>query len=177
MDKQAILEALLYTAGDEGIDTKQLLEILDITKPQLIELIDNYSSQGLEIHHYGQTYVLTTKKDAANYIEKLVQQKSNMKLSQAAMETLSIVAYNQPITRSDIELIRGINSNGAVRTLVARGMIEAKDVEHSRSHHLYTTELFLNVFGLETIEDLPTTEEDDEEIEDFFSQLVNQKGE
>lgn len=65
-----------------------------------------------------------------------------MKLSQAAMETLSIVAYNQPITRSDIELIRGINSDGAVRTLVARGMIEAKDVEHSRSHHLYTTELF-----------------------------------
>lgn len=62
MDKQAILEALLYTAGDEGIDTKQLLEILDITKPQLIELIDNYSSHGLEIHHYGQTYVLTTKK-------------------------------------------------------------------------------------------------------------------
>ena len=99
-----------------------------------------------------------------------------MKLSQAAMETLSIVAYNQPITRSDIELIRGINSDGAVRTLVARGMIEAKDVEHS-SHHLYTTELFLNVFGLETIEDLPTTEEDDEEMEDFFSQLVNQKGE
>lgn len=99
-----------------------------------------------------------------------------MKLSQAAMETLSIIAYNQPLSRSDIELIRGINSDGAVRTLIARGLIEAKDVENSRSHALQTTDLFLNVFGIEKMEDLPTTEEDEEEMEDFFSNLVNQKG-
>ena len=67
-----------------------------------------------------------------------------MKLSQAAMETLSIIAYNQ-LTRSDIEMIRGINSDGAVKTLIARGLVEAKDVDHSRSHHLITTDLFLNV--------------------------------
>ena len=65
-----------------------------------------------------------------------------MKLSQAAMETLSIIAYNQPLSRSDIELIRGINSDGAVRTLIARGLIGAKDVENSRSHALQTTDLF-----------------------------------
>lgn len=98
-----------------------------------------------------------------------------MKLSQAAMETLSIIAYNRPLSRSDIELIRGINSDGAVRTLIARGLIEAKDVENSRSHALQTTDLFLNVFGIEKIEDLPTTEEDEEEMDDFFSNLVNQK--
>lgn len=74
-----------------------------------------------------------------------------MKLSQAAMETLSIIAYNQPLSRSDIELIRGINSDGAVRTLIARGLIEAKDVENSRSHALQTTDLFLNVFGIEKL--------------------------
>ena len=73
-----------------------------------------------------------------------------MKLSQA-METLSIIAYNQPLSRSDIELIRGINSDGAVRTLIARGLIEAKDVENSRSHALQTTDLFLNVFGIEKL--------------------------
>ena len=66
-----------------------------------------------------------------------------MKLSQAAMETLSIIAYNQPLTRGDIEMIRGINSDGAVKTLIARGLVEAKDVDHSRSHHLITTDLFL----------------------------------
>lgn len=74
-----------------------------------------------------------------------------MKLSQAAMETLSIIAYNRPLSRSDIELIRGINSDGAVRTLIARGLIEAKDVENSRSHALQTTDLFLNVFGIEKL--------------------------
>lgn len=99
-----------------------------------------------------------------------------MKLSQAAMETLSIIAYNQPLTRSDIELIRGINSDGAVKTLIARGLVEAKEVQNSRSQQLITTDLFLNVFGIEKLEDLPTTQEDEEEMDAFFSNLVNQKG-
>ena len=73
-------------------------------------------------------------------------------------------------------MIRGINSDGAVKTLIARGLIEAKDEQDSRSQQLYTTELFLNVFGIEHLDDLPTTDEEDEEIEAFFSNLVNQKG-
>ncbi|MFQ3853968.1 SMC-Scp complex subunit ScpB [Staphylococcus sp. 2S1] len=177
MNDKGILEALLYTAGDEGLDEKQLLEILDIDQTQLSLLVSEYISDGLEIQHFGQTYVLTTKKDAANYIEKLIEQKSKMKLSQATMESLSIIAYNQPLSRSDIEMIRGINSDGAVKTLIARGLIEAKDEADSRSQQLYTTELFLNVFGIEHLDDLPTTDEEDEEIEAFFSNLVNQKGE
>lgn len=177
LNDKGILEALLYTAGDEGLDEKQLLEILDIDQTQLSLLVSEYISDGLEIQHFGQTYVLTTKKDAANYIEKLIEQKSKMKLSQAAMESLSIIAYNQPLSRSDIEMIRGINSDGAVKTLIARGLIEAKDEADSRSQQLYTTELFLNVFGIEHLDDLPTTDEEAEEIEAFFSNLVNQKGE
>lgn len=176
MDKHGIIESLLYTAGDEGLDEKQLLEILEINQAKLSELISSYTSSGLIIQKFGSTYILTSKKEASPYIEQLIEQKSNMKLSQAAMETLSIIAYNQPLSRSDIELIRGINSDGAVRTLIARGLIEAKDVENSRSHALKTTDLFLNVFGIEKIEDLPTTEEDEEEMDDFFSNLVNQKG-
>ncbi|MCI2947574.1 SMC-Scp complex subunit ScpB [Staphylococcus caledonicus] len=176
MDNKGIIESLLYTAGDEGLEEKQLIEILDIDKEALDKLISSYDSTGLTIQKFGSTYILTSKKEAASYIEQLIEQKANMKLSQAAMETLSIIAYNQPLTRSDIELIRGINSDGAVRTLIARGLIEAKDVESSRSHLLQTTDLFLNVFGIEKIEDLPTTEEDEEEMEDFFSNLVNQKG-
>lgn len=176
LDKHGIIESLLYTAGDEGLDEKQLLEILEINQAKLSELISSYTSSGLIIQKFGSTYILTSKKEASPYIEQLIEQKSNMKLSQAAMETLSIIAYNQPLSRSDIELIRGINSDGAVRTLIARGLIEAKDVENSRSHALQTTDLFLNVFGIEKIEDLPTTEEDEEEMDDFFSNLVNQKG-
>lgn len=176
MDNIGILEALLYTAGDEGLDEKQLIEILDVNSETMNELVASYQSPGLMIQKFGATYILTSKKEATSYIEQLIEQKSNMKLSQAAMETLSIIAYNQPLTRSDIEMIRGINSDGAVRTLIARGLIEAKEVETSRSHLLQTTNLFLNVFGIEKLEDLPTTEEDEEEMEDFFSNLVNQKG-
>jgi len=167
LDNHGILESLLFTAGDEGLDEKQLLEILDMSKDQLVELIENYSSHGLMIQRFGTTYVLTTKKEAATYIE----------LSQAAMEVLSIIAYNQPLSRSDIELIRSINSDGAVKTLIAKGLVEAKVVNEQRSQQLITTDLFLNVFGISNIEDLPTTEEDDEEMDAFFSNLVNQKGE
>lgn len=177
MDNHGILESLLFTAGDEGLDEKQLLDILDMSKEQLVELINNYSSNGLMIQRFGTTYVLTTKKEAATYIEQLIEQKSQMKLSQAAMEVLSIIAYNQPLSRSDIELIRSINSDGAVKTLIAKGLVEAKVVNEQRSQQLITTDLFLNVFGISNIEDLPTTEEDDEEMDAFFSNLVNQKGE
>ena len=171
MDNIAILEALLYTSGDEGLEQKQIIDILDINLNQLEDLVSKYHSHGLTIQRYGSTYVLTTKKETSTYIEQLVKEKSKMKLSQAAMETLSIIAYNQPLTRGDIEMIRGINSDGAVKTL------EAKDVDHSRSHHLITTDLFLNVFGIENLDALPTTEEDEAEMDEFFSNLVNQKGE
>lgn len=176
MNKQSILEAILYAAGDEGLDKNQISEVIDITNDELDTLIENYESDSLTIKEFGETIILTTREEVAVYIEKLVENKSNMKLSQAAMETLSIIAYNQPITRSDIELIRGINSDGAVRTLIARGMIEAKEIKDSRSQQLITTNLFLNVFGLKDLDALPTTEEDDEEMEDFFNNLVNQKG-
>ena len=177
MDNIAILEALLYTSGDEGLEQKQIIDILDINLNQLEDLVSKYHSHGLTIQRYGSTYVLTTKKETSTYIEQLVKEKSKMKLSQAAMETLSIIAYNQPLTRGDIEMIRGINSDGAVKTLIARGLVEAKDVDRSRSHHLLTTDLFLNVFGIENLDALPTTEEDEAEMDEFFSNLVNQKGE
>ena len=106
MDNIAILEALLYTLCDEGLEQKQIIDILDINLNQLEDLVSKYHSHGLTIQRYGSTYVLTTK--TSTYIEQLVKEKSKMKLSQAAMETLSIIAYNQPLTRGDIEMIRGL---------------------------------------------------------------------
>lgn len=176
MDKAGILEALLYTAGDEGLDAKQVMDILELTSTELETLIANYHSDGLTIQRFGQTYVLTTKQEAATYIEMLITHKSQMKLSQAAMEVLAIIAYNQPLSRSDIEMIRGINSDGAVKTLIAKGLVEAKAIDEARSQQLMTTDLFLNVFGITDLEDLPTTEDDQEEMDEFFSNLVNQKG-
>ncbi|AMY04734.1 SMC-Scp complex subunit ScpB [Staphylococcus condimenti] len=176
LELKGILEGLLYTAGDEGLEIEQLTEILEISEEALSELVANYNSPGLIIQQYGSTLVLTTKSEVASYVEKLVKNQSNMKLSQAAMEVLSIIAYNQPVTRSDIEIIRGINSDGAAKTLIARGLVEAKVEDNSRSQQLYTTPLFLNVFGMTNLDELPTTEEEEEEIESFFNNLINQKG-
>jgi len=176
LELKGILEGLLYTAGDEGLEIEQITEILEISEEALSELVANYNSPGLIIQQYGSTLVLTTKSEVASYVEKLVKNQSNMKLSQAAMEVLSIIAYNQPVTRSDIEIIRGINSDGAAKTLIARGLVEAKVEDNSRSQQLYTTPLFLNVFGMTNLDELPTTEEEEEEIESFFNNLINQKG-
>lgn len=169
------LIALLYTTGENGIDEQHLLQILEIDQNTLEETIQSVQLPGLEIHKFGQVYVLTTERKMEPYIESLIENKDNSKLSQAAMETLAIIAYNQPITRNDIEMIRGINSDGPVKTLIAKGLIQSIATKESRAQQLYTTDLFLNVFGLSSLEALPTTDEDEEEIESFFNELIEKE--
>ncbi|UXR75302.1 MULTISPECIES: SMC-Scp complex subunit ScpB [unclassified Staphylococcus] len=172
----AAITALLYTVGEDGIEAEQLLTSLNIDEATLNEALSALELPGLMIQKYGNTYVLTTQKDMEPYIESLILNKVSTKLSQAAMEVLAVIAYNQPVTRSDIELIRGIASDGPVKTLIAKGLVEPQQDPDVRGQQLYTTDLFLNVFGLKQIEELPTTDEETEEIESFFSNLVNQKG-
>lgn len=173
---KAVMTAILYTVGEEGIDRQQLQDILKIDEETFNTLINQFNLEGLILQQFGSTLVLTTTEEAESYIEALIVNKGATKLSQAAMEVLAIIAYNQPMTRNDIEMIRGINSDGPVKTLIAKGLIEPKQHPETRGQLLYTTNLFLNVFGLASIEDLPTTDEDEEDIENFFSELVNQKG-
>ncbi|ARJ51900.1 SMC-Scp complex subunit ScpB [Staphylococcus lutrae] len=170
------LTAVLYAVGEDGIDEYQLMSTLNVDSTTLNTAIDTLKIPGLMIQKFGQTYVLTTQKEAEPYIESLIVNKASAKLSQAAMEVLAIIAYNQPMTRNDIELIRGIQSDGPVKTLIAKGLIEARTNPESRGQQLFTTDLFLNVFGMESLASLPTTDDEEEEIESFFSQLVNQKG-
>ncbi|MDT0714904.1 SMC-Scp complex subunit ScpB [Staphylococcus chromogenes] len=172
----AIMTAILYTVGEEGIERNQLKDILNVDEDTFSTLLETFQIDGLLLQQFGNTLVLTTTEDVESYIETLIVHKGATKLSQAAMEVLAIIAYNQPMTRSDIEMIRGINSDGPVKTLIAKGLVEPKQQADTRGQHLYTTDLFLNVFGLTSLEDLPTTDEDEEEIESFFSELVNQKG-
>lgn len=170
------MTAILYTVGEEGIERNQLKDILNVDEDTFSTLLETFQIDGLLLQQFGNTLVLTTTEDVESYIETLIAHKGATKLSQAAMEVLAIIAYNQPMTRSDIEMIRGINSDGPVKTLIAKGLVEPKQQADTRGQHLYTTDLFLNVFGLTSLEDLPTTDEDEEEIESFFSELVNQKG-
>lgn len=124
----------------------------------------------------GDAFKLTTKQEHKMYYEKLVVTPGTNKLSQAALETLAIIAYNQPISTSEVSEIRGVQSGQLIRKLVAKGLIkEAGKSDLAGRPNLYrTTSEFLDYFGLATIEDLPNVElkeENKEEETDLFNSI------
>ncbi|WP_211745077.1 SMC-Scp complex subunit ScpB [Paenibacillus sp. Marseille-Q4541] len=160
---KSIIEGLLFLAGEEGLGVKQLSEIVnespDIVTDALEELKREYTEQerGLQILKIAGNYQMGTLPDHAPYFEKLAYSPSRSSLSQAALETLSIIAYRQPITRIEIEEIRGVKSERAIHTLSNKDLIhEVGRAEAIGRPILYgTTKAFLDYFGLGTIKDLP----------------------
>ena len=167
MNKLAILEGLLFVVGDDGLTLNQMMDILEVNDEEAKDLIsqlkEKYESEtsGIRISFLGNTFKLTTKKEHREYYQKLIENEDSNVLSQAALETLAIVAYNQPITRLDINEIRGVDSAQMVRKLVAKGLL--KEVGRSEGLGrpiLYgTTSEFLDYFDLATIDDLPKIED------------------
>ena len=158
--KEAELEALLYAAGDDGLETENLLQLLEISPAALRELanhlkdrLKNDENSGLQLICINQTYKLTTSPKCGDIISK--------NLSQSALEILSIIAYRQPITRVEIDDLRGVNSAGALQTLVWRGLIKVDGKKDVPGHpNLYvTTDYFLQYFNYESLADLPVIEE------------------
>ena len=180
MNKLAILEGLLFVVGDDGLTLNQMMDIMEIdseeAKDLLNQLKEKYSKDdsGIWIHFLGNTFKLTTKKEHREYFQKLIENEDSNVLSQAALETLAIVAYNQPITRADVNEIRGVDSAQMIRKLSAKGLL--KEVGRSEGIGrpiLYGTTLeFLDYFGLSTIEDLPKIEElkvdEDNQVTDLY---------
>ena len=163
MNYEAIIEGILFVVGDDGITLKELCECLNIDeneiKQHLTNLRKNYesASRGLRISFLGNTFKLTTKSEHKKYYEKLVTESRFFTLSNAALETLAIIAYNEPITRVSINNIRGVDSAQIIRKLLARGFIKECGKEQSIGKPtLYkTTNEFLDYFGLATKNDLP----------------------
>ncbi len=158
------LEALLFIVGDEGIELRSLATILEESPEEVQNLIaklnQSYAENkdsALNILEVGNHFVLTTKKTLAPLIQKYARSPLSNHLSQASLETLSIVAYKQPITRGQIDEIRGVQSQGAVQTLVARQLIEEKGrVDGPGRAILYgTSDYFMDYFGLKNMEELP----------------------
>lgn len=178
MNLKAVIEGLLFVVGDDGLDLDEISKILEISKDETKELIkelqNDYQSsdRGIRIDFLGDKLKLTTKKEHNMYYQKLLTTEDNNTLSQAALETLAIIAYNQPITRVKVDELRGISNNHIIRKLVAKGLIK----EGGRSNMpgrpiLYeTTSEFLDYFGLSSIENLPDMrdflEEEEKETED-----------
>ncbi|MFT4413157.1 SMC-Scp complex subunit ScpB [Fredinandcohnia humi] len=163
VDWKAIIEGLLFAAGDEGLTLKQISVVLDINEHTALDIINELKEdydmpeRGIHLLEVAGTYQLTTKKEHASYLKKLVESPSSTSLSQAALETLAIIAYRQPITRTEIEEIRGVKTERPIHTLTAKALIkEVGRVEGTGRAILYgTTKEFLEYFGLKTIKELP----------------------
>lgn len=179
---KAIIEGLLFISGEEGIDEKQIAEVLQIEqiwiKDILHELVEDYCNgkRGLQIVQMAGLYQFTTKQEHALYFKRLINSPNSATLSQAALETLAIVAYKQPITRGEVEEIRGVKSERPLHTLIAKLLIkEVGRVEGTGRAILYgTTKEFLDHFGLKSLKELPPLPEKELEVEEadlFFERF------
>lgn len=174
---KGIVESLLFAAGDEGLSLKQIALVLEVDEIQaevivheLMKEYENNPQRGITIVELANTFLFATKKENSNYLKKLVESPTNSTLSQAALETLAIIAYKQPITRVEIEEIRGVKTERPIHTLTAKALIkEVGRAEGPGRAYLYgTTKEFLDYFGLKRIEELPTLPEtvDNDYIQD-----------
>jgi len=160
---KSIIEGLLFVVGDEGIEVKQLSSIIEVDKDIIEDIIYDMQgdykreNRGIQIIQVADSYQLTTMPEHSLYFERLASSPSHSTLSQAALETLAIIAYKQPITRTDIEEIRGVKSDRAISTLISKGLIkEVGRMESIGRPIIYgTTKEFLDYFGLKSLKDLP----------------------
>ncbi|MGM9906157.1 SMC-Scp complex subunit ScpB [Lactobacillus sp.] len=165
--KIAQLEALLYVAGDSGIKKEQLRDLLQVADPEIERLAKRLQEKlvsdpdsGLQLLEINDEYKLTTSGEVSDLVEAYFNKDLTKNISQSALEILAIVAYRQPITRIEIDEIRGVNSSGALQTLVWRGLVKAQGVKDAPGHpKLYvTTDYFLQYFGYKSLADLPVIE-------------------
>ena len=168
MNLGPILEALFF-ATDEPLTVKRIAEVLPEKSPEEIgtaleewrSTIEKDESRGLQLVEVAGGYLLGTKHELADCVDKLLERRKKRTLSQAALETLAIVAYRQPITRAEIEAIRGVNVDSMVHTLLQRRLIKIsgrKDVP-GQPFMYRVTKQFLNHFGLRDLSELPKIDE------------------
>ncbi|WP_019638983.1 SMC-Scp complex subunit ScpB [Paenibacillus fonticola] len=188
-DLKSIIEGLLFLTGEEGISVKQLAEVTEQRQEVILDALADMKSsferagRGLQIVQIAGNYQLATLPEHAPYFERLAYSPSRSSLSQAALETLSIIAYRQPITRIEVEEIRGVKSERAIHTLVNKDLIEEVGrAEAIGRPILYgTTNAFLDYFGLASLHDLPdladyeNAEHLEEETQLLFQKLEEQQ--
>ncbi|MFH2138811.1 MAG: SMC-Scp complex subunit ScpB [Candidatus Omnitrophota bacterium] len=167
VEVKKIVEALLFVS-EKPITMKQITEVCDKIevsqiKEALKDLKEEYAKndRGIQIVEVAGGYQFCTNPDCAAYIKKLYKTRRVWRLSGPSLETLAIIAYKQPVTRSEIEFIRGVNVDGVVKTLSERGLIKIKGRKDVPGKPILygTTEEFLQYFGLKSLQDLPTLEE------------------
>ena len=163
---EGLLEGLLYVTGDEGLSLKDVMTILNLNEEQAKQLVYKLKlsyeqeNRGLRLSYLGNTFKLTTKQEHKQYYEKLLENPNSHTLSQAALEVLAIIAYNEPITRAEVDEMRGVDSIYIIRKLIAKGLLKEAGKSDKPGHPILykTTDDFLDYFGLATKDDLPKIE-------------------
>lgn len=178
------IESLLFVIGEDGLTIAQLSQFTESTEEEVTEAMQqmvNYyeldDSRGITVKEIAGTYQLISKRENAQYIEKLVENPPAQSLSQAALEVLAIVAYKQPITRVEVEDLRGVKCERALHTLSHKALIkEVGRAEGTGRAILYgTTKEFLNYFGLKNIEEMPPLDEETEALPEDGQDLFMSK--
>lgn len=184
MDLLGVLEGLLFIVGDEGLTLEQMSSILEIDKDTakdlLMRLKETYedSKRGLRIRFLGNAFKLSTKEEHKPYYQKLFSSSESSSLSQSALEVLAIIAYNEPITRVEIDAYRGVSSDYVLRRLLAKGLVKeaGKSSMPGRPNLYKTTHEFLDYFGLATLDDLPKIDvSNDNTEEELFTSIYKEK--
>lgn len=167
---KSIVEGLLFVAGD-AVPIKEICSIISIDETTLRRIVNqmmdsfNEDNRGVQIIEVNNCYQLCTKPEHYEYIEKLVKPQNRQGLSQASLETLAIIAYKQPITKSQVDYIRGVKSESCIARLVEKELIfEVGRLDGPGRPILYkTTDSFLKLFGLKSLKELPVLKEIAEE--------------
>lgn len=177
----AALEGLLYITGEEGLTLSQIAVAFEIGEEEALHLIQTLkeeydrNARGITIIHTANTFRMTTSEKYIEYYRKIYSDMNSSRLSNAAMEVLSIIAYKQPITRAELEDIRGTNSDHIVRRLLAMSLIKEMGRLETPGRPIIfgTTKDFLDYFNLVSLDELPELlediEMDDDEERNLFS--------
>lgn len=176
---QAAIEAVLFASG-EPVDIGRLSEGLGLDRDTVIRLADNLadkinkSESGLQIVRLDDSYQLCTRKEYASQIRCVMDIRRNTPLSQAAMEVLAIIAYNQPVTRAFIDQVRGVDCGAVVQGLVTKSLVEEKGrLDLPGRPLLYgTTTDFLRCFGISSLDELPPLPKEDDAAQEMTLQQV-----
>ena len=159
---EAIVEAILFVSGDP-VRVEDLAHAMNLTEMEMVGALDalkdhlQLENRGIQLNRSGETVFLSIRPEFAPQVEAFLQPLQKRPLSQAVLETLSIIAYRQPCTRGDIEAIRGVKCSYSIQALLDKGLIEACGQRDTLGRPtLYrTTDAFLKHFGIETLDDLP----------------------
>ena len=175
-----IIEAILFVSG-EPVQLGAVARALEVTELEVSAAADelasdyDYNRRGICLKRFGSHIQLSTRPDYAPQIEKLLQPIQKQSLSQAALETLAVVAYKQPVTRLDIEAVRGVKCDYSIHSLTVKNLIQEVGRKDTLGRPILygTTEEFLSHFGLTTLDDLPPLPDTPAEDEGPSPELVN----